>query len=629
MEKASEGRLWPAERQVLNILMAEIYLEPEFPYRDLSKAINFMHRDLLDTSQPITTRIRTVMRFFRPIMTGHFDLRSVSSEVGTYLSDATRLLPNALNFGQDLRTRLEAAADARHLVTYAASYYLQVDQPDKAVALLEQGRTLFWTKPLQLRALKVSSFPPSVDPSVHDLIEEMERQMHSNNKRYRDHDKIEVEAEYMYRENLKARVPQMLEAIEKTPGLDNFLTPEEFGPELLAEVSRHGPVVMLVASSQIAHAIMITSPGKVTAIPLPNVHEEGLRGIQWLVRGDEADINLVNDACRSLQLSLNIDSPPEDGEMISMLSKLTGSVSSSSSSRDVDDMDDDRAGKPRRKVKPTRESYVWLGYCFLWYNIVDPVLKSLGISKATGRDRPRLWWCPTGEFCLLPIHAASRGNMEVVSDYVVSSYTPSLRALVDARRAYKPIARKACRVLLGAVPRPATGSPLPNTVDEALRVVDVIPEKLVLPLPPEDTVLYDPFVSGLSKASFLSNLSKTNFLHLACHGHQNSDNPFESGFMLRDKYVSMSEIMPIASDNALLAFLSACESARGNGSQPDDATHLAATMLFKGFKSIIGTTWRMDDMDGPEVAETVYRELFSERTSISIQIPSRMRWMKL
>jgi hypothetical protein len=48
-------------------------------------------------------------------------------------------------------------------------------------------------------------------------------------------------------------------------------------------------------------------------------------------------------------------------------------------------------------------------------------------------DPPRLWWCPTGPFAFLPLHAAriySKDIMDCASDYVISSYTPTLTALL-------------------------------------------------------------------------------------------------------------------------------------------------------------------------------------------------------
>jgi CHAT domain-containing protein len=43
--------------------------------------------------------------------------------------------------------------------------------------------------------------------------------------------------------------------------------------------------------------------------------------------------------------------------------------------------------------------------------------------------------------------------------------------------------------------------------------------------------------------------------------------------------------------DGFLAFLSACETARGSEDQPDQAMHLAAAMLFVGFKSVVATMW--------------------------------------
>jgi CHAT domain-containing protein len=41
----------------------------------------------------------------------------------------------------------------------------------------------------------------------------------------------------------------------------------------------------------------------------------------------------------------------------------------------------------------------------------------------------------------------------------------------------------------------------------------------------------------------------------------------------------------------MFAFLSACETAKGDRSQPDQAVHLAASLLFCGFRSVIATMW--------------------------------------
>jgi CHAT domain-containing protein len=79
-------------------------------------------------------------------------------------------------------------------------------------------------------------------------------------------------------------------------------------------------------------------------------------------------------------------------------------------------------------------------------------------------------------------------------------------------------------------------------------------------------------------------------LHLACHGAQ-MHNSLASAFILRDGDLNIQELMKLDLKRASLAFLSACQTAKGDQNQPDQAMHLAASLLFCGFKSAIATMW--------------------------------------
>jgi CHAT domain-containing protein len=84
--------------------------------------------------------------------------------------------------------------------------------------------------------------------------------------------------------------------------------------------------------------------------------------------------------------------------------------------------------------------------------------------------------------------------------------------------------------------------------------------------------------------------SDIHVLHLACHGAQRPD-PLASAFILRDEDLSIQELMKLELKHASMAFLSACQTAKGDKDQPDQAVHLAASLLFCGFKSVIATMW--------------------------------------
>jgi CHAT domain-containing protein len=88
-------------------------------------------------------------------------------------------------------------------------------------------------------------------------------------------------------------------------------------------------------------------------------------------------------------------------------------------------------------------------------------------------------------------------------------------------------------------------------------------------------------------------LKGTSLVHIACHGIQNTINPLSSGFCLSDSNLSVSRLMSLDLKDALFAFLSACETAKGDEKQPDQTVHLAAAMLFVGFRSVVATMWQV------------------------------------
>ncbi|CAE7110715.1 unnamed protein product [Rhizoctonia solani] len=72
----------------------------------------------------------------------------------------------------------------------------------------------------------------------------------------------------------------------------------------------------------------------------------------------------------------------------------------------------------------------------LWTDVVRPVLDFLALTAdEPGARLPHITWCPTGATSFLPLHAAgdySQPTGSRVFDYVVSSYTPTLTALLTS-----------------------------------------------------------------------------------------------------------------------------------------------------------------------------------------------------
>jgi CHAT domain-containing protein len=214
------------------------------------------------------------------------------------------------------------------------------------------------------------------------------------------------------------------------------------------------------------------------------------------------------------------------------------------------------------------------------------------VQRQSDRRRPRLHWCPTGELAFLPLHAAgihdprSSETLEACSDYFVSSYTPTLAALIDARRSAKPLPTGDIRALLVAEGRSPGFVPLEGVDDEIAMIQQVIQPAC------ERTVTLQGVEQRLATMELvLEEAQKANILHLACHGVQNVQKPLQSGFALKNGMLTLSSLLSLNLSGAFMAFLSACETAKGDRDQPNQIVHLAAAMLFAGFPNVVATMW--------------------------------------
>ena len=96
-------------------------------------------------------------------------------------------------------------------------------------------------------------------------------------------------------------------------------------------------------------------------------------------------------------------------------------------------------------------------------------------------------------------------------------------------------------------------------------------------------------------------------VHLACHGIPDPQQPFESGFALGDGLSRVENIMQYdLPQNARFAYFSACHTIVGDEERPDELIHLAVTMQFAGFRSVIGTMRAVDDGHTNEIKSYQY-----------------------
>jgi CHAT domain-containing protein len=165
--------------------------------------------------------------------------------------------------------------------------------------------------------------------------------------------------------------------------------------------------------------------------------------------------------------------------------------------------------------------------------------------------------------------------MENITDYVVSSYTPTISTLLN----HVPVPTNLFKMMVVIQPDTPGQTSLPYTIEELRKIETHVPNKDLVKL-----------VRG-SVEDVISLLPATSIAHFACHGQQNIQNPLESALVLQDGQLKVSQIMQQSMPNASLAFLSACETAMGDENLPDEMIHLGATLLFAGFRGVVATMW--------------------------------------
>ena len=104
-----------------------------------------------------------------------------------------------------------------------------------------------------------------------------------------------------------------------------------------------------------------------------------------------------------------------------------------------------------------------------------------------------------------------------------------------------------------------------------------------------------------------------NWFHFACHGIQDMVEPLKSGVHLHDGRLELLEIMQQQMPNPDLAFLSACQTSKGDLKLSEEVVHLAAGMLAAGYHGVVSTMWSISDMHGPEFATEFYKYLLKEK----------------
>jgi tetratricopeptide (TPR) repeat protein len=507
-------------------------------------------------------------------------------------AQAVALLPEVAWQGVDRASRERQLAHWHGLAANAAACALDDNRTDLAVELLEQGRSVLWSQALALRSdlSRLVSASPQLAERLSAIRASLDAPLSGSsplltgiqwNEHGRPGDDRQMTRAIDRRIALAREWDDLVQRVQKLKGFEDFLRTPRL--ERMLPAAEGGPVVIVNVSPWRCDALIVTTTG---------VKVENLAGLTSKVVTIQAR------------------------RYLNGLVQMERAAHASSRSRPGTD-------RPELSLHTARARYERiLGEvtAWLWDEIAGPVLAALDITDLPGPGEPwpRLWWCPTGALNLLPLHAAGHHTAEgrvrhqSVLDRVVSSYTPTVRALLEAREEADPESpaevitasadRSGTRMLVVGVASTPDQMPLPNVARE-LRMLSAL-------LPDCHTILSGP---AATCDAVRAQLPSHRWVHFSCHADQDFADPSRGGVQLHDRQLTIEDIGD-GRYRGDFAFLSACKTAAGGSFLSDEAITVAAALHYTGYRHVIAAQWIIRDKTAADVAESIYRHMISAGT---------------
>ncbi|MFF3905015.1 CHAT domain-containing protein [Streptomyces sp. NPDC001848] len=444
-------------------------------------------------------------------------------------------------------------------VRFAASRALRAGDAERALTLLENGRGVLLGQQLDLRVdlTGLRRRAPALAERFATCAARLEADAASSSTVAGRSELVRAARERLERRRAADDFDRVVTEIRAVPGFERFLAPLTV-PELTA-LPAPRPIVVLNAGGARCDALILGTDGIST------------------VELDHALVQELPRRARSLTRSLRAL---------------------------------DLRSTPVRQLAANRELQSVLSW--LADEVTEPVLQALGLVRdpTTGTAPTRVWWVPTGPFAVMPLHAAGRDGDRVL-DHVVSSYAPTVRALASSHTSghTSRAARDGTPArLLGVAMRntpAAPDGPAPGPLPRARTEVEALARVtgMDLDLLCDDNATFQAVTELLPQARWA---------HFACHARSESDDPSAGRLLLHDHERRPLTVLDVARarlQDAELAFLSACETARVGERLADESIHITSAFQLAGYRHVVGTLWQVDDAVAVEIARDFYTGL--------------------
>ncbi|OGE48761.1 hypothetical protein PENARI_c026G10257 [Penicillium arizonense] len=493
--------------------------------QNLSENLNRRYKDtgeIQDLEEAIRVSLQAVTVTAAPPLVrilGFVQAIELLQSQGNY-GNAYTLSEEAIDLLPLVHNRSLSIQDQQYVVSFffgmaadACSLALQVGQaPIKALELLERGRGVILSLLMDDRS--DTSELRAVNPTLCEQYENLRLEIHRPFETAISSDTPKFMSER--RQKAINDLEECLRAIRQLQGFSSF----QKGPtaEQMKKASDKGNIIIVNVTVLRSDAIIISSSG-IKSVHLP--HLDTLQAQEWV----NQDLTSVSQSNRG------------------------------------------------PKNKAYRQFLSWL-----WRGCVKTILTELNYPfQHAAENLSRVWWVGTGLASTFPFHAAcdlSADPIESVSSYILSSYIPSVKALIHARErvltTVPPSGKPQKMLIVTMAETPGAGN-LSGVKAEASAVVGVLGSSV------DVEILDQP-----DTKSVLRHIHQCDIAHFACHGVSDSNDPSKSGLLLQtatekpsQDVLSVSKICENHLAQGQIAYLSACSTAENRAEHlMDEVLHV-------------------------------------------------------
>jgi hypothetical protein len=472
------------------------------------------------------------------------------------------------------------------LASYAASVGILAGKPpEEMLKLLEQGRTLIWSRSLNRRVDVSALLERHRDIAEKFIALQLQLVVEkASNRQWGSMTYSEMVQSN--RHHLREEQQRLLQQIRSQPGFEDFMH-VPIHDQALNKHASQGPVVVFVQGKECYAIVITTSTLESVHLPEFGLHEceQHLGEYQKFLQSCNQDMNEANRCIDSL--------------------------------------------------------LIWF-----WRAAAEPVLShiyqvlDLDI-KQPPQTLPRVWWVTSGFLNVFPIHAASDHRRAVASgepcsvmDLVTSSYTPTLQVLEYTRRTMDRMTSKPSiepsAVLVGMKFTPNKSPDLDNAIPETQAVSSILSSAgftvMTLGNPSSQ------FQASATRKAVVLGLRKSTVAVFAAHGEAAAD-PINSKIYLQDwdrRPFNVGMLMNMDFENLQLVELSACQMAVSRDPfLMEEGLHMSGAFQMAGVPNTIATWWPVLDMHATRISETFHRGLITSGQSSAPFLDVRLSALSL